>query len=257
MQLWPRLTPVRAEEALEARAGKSFEELALTDWRALEMRTFAPTGGVPISDLELRAFRDRLEDVSRRSGYPKLPTVKDRAAFDREAAVMIAGHAIPVGEGIRPEVWAWIATMLVPHLVVWRWARGASGAKSERFAGPVYRNAIGRLWLAARVLDRGADHGSARWTLLDALGADQVVALIERTTLGGSQVVGRTVGECWVRISPTKRTERLFRESMKALLIHASIRRLEALSEADLSVAVYDQFLHTAARLGMSSLNRE
>jgi hypothetical protein len=167
--------------------------------------------------------------VAKAAGYPDIRTRKAHAAFDHSAQTLLTDFGIPFGEAIRPEMWAWITVELVPHLICWRWADRNGVAKPERFAGPLVRNALGRLWYQGNRLDRGAAHPE-RWLYSQRFTSDQAVALLERSALAGHRELCLAVGKCWSELPASARDEKLFREAMKLLIIKAGIVRLDVLS---------------------------
>lgn len=254
MKLWPRLPLARAAEFVASLPDLSPEALEAR-WQAPEVRVFAATGGVRVTDAALRGLRSGILSAARDCGFPTV-TRGQRGEFDRLAGLLLSEVGIPTGEGLRPEVWAWIATLLLPDVTRWRWERPDGQVGLERFAGSVYRNAFGRLWLSVVTLDRGPSHHD-RWGVLNTLGADQMVALLERPTIAGNPDLGRAIGEAWYALRPQDRTEDLFREAMKALLVQMGVRRLDVLDQKELQRHLHRIFESTGLALGMGPLGRD
>jgi len=84
------------------------------------------------------------------------------------------------------------------------------------------------------------------------MGADQLVALIERTTLSGNRIIVLAVGEAWLAMVPARRSEALFRSAMKRLVVTAGMIALDALSEKDLQGCVASAFEQAEAALAAS-----
>jgi hypothetical protein len=217
-------------------------------WTELTNRVFAPTGGTPIDDGQLRKFAFALEHLASESGYPGDTSRQARSKFDEEVLRFLADHTIPFTEAIRPETWAWIAVLLVPHLVHWRWRDASNNVSLERFAGPLIRNALGRLWYQAQALALDANEPS-RWKYSDPLGADQVVGLLERPSLGAHRGTCLAVAKAWGGLPPKMRSEHLFRETMKSLIITSAVRRFEIMDGPSLDLVVADCFQATHKRL--------
>jgi len=246
MILWPRIPLPRARALAGDLAPLSNMDLRKRRWNDPALRLFAPTGGVPVDDATLRALRAQFDNLALASGFPT-PLGRQSKIFDSALIQMLADYPFSFGEAVRAEMWAWICLILVPHLVHWRWADANGNVKTERYAGGLVRNAFGRLWYQGLALDRGTSH-SNRWLFSDHFGADQAVSLLERTGLSANRNICLAVGSAWVALPHAARTEHLFRETMKALLVRAAVQRLDALDEATVALIVAETFALASAR---------
>lgn len=246
MKLWPRLPLARARVLAAEFEHCSLAQLKSRPWTGTSARLFAPTGGVPVENSTLTRLRSGLEDVATDAGFPTSKSRLDQRRFDDGALKFMADFGIPFGEAIRAETWAWVAVVLVPHLVSWRWPE--SSDRLSRFAGPLVRNAIGRLWYQAHSLDAGGDE-STRWRFCDVFGSDQAVALLERPSLASNRELCLAIGRVWLALPKADRKEVLFRETMKGLIVRAGILRLDLLDSKSLDAAVADTFAKTRRRL--------
>lgn len=251
MKLWPRLPLPRAKALVGDYGNRSLEDLQGTFATNASLKLFAPTGGVPIDDKTLRKLRLELESFAQECGYPETGSKKDRTHFDELVLHFLADLPIDFGEAIRPETWAWIAVVLAPHLVKWRWMGSDGHVSPERYAGPIVRNSFGRLWYQAMALDRGVDSAN-RWLYAEEFGADQTVALLERPSLAANRAVCLAVGKAWLALPPAHRKEELFRQTMKALIVRAGFQRFDVLESRALDQAVSDSFSVTMRRLRIS-----
>lgn len=250
MKLWPRLPLPRARALGAELSGVTVDQLRARPWMSGAPRLFAPTGGVRVDDDTLRRLRVDLESCAEAVGYPHRTGREHRARFDSESLRLLADGPMPFGEAIRAETWAWLTVILVPHVVRWRWSDDDGRVSPERYAGPLLRNALGRLWYQAMSLDRGTTDPH-RWLYVDQFGADQAVALLERPSLASSRVVCLSVARAWAALPESARKERLFRETMKALLVRSAVQRLDVLNARALDEAVDAAFLTTMGRLGL------
>lgn len=246
MILWPRLPVPLARPKAAALAGRNLREIEQEAWSFEAPTQFAPTGGVWVARAAIRSLRKSLEDIARRHGYPSALSRAQLAGYESETMACLVDAGIPLSEALRSETWAWVAVVLVPHLVLWRWPARSDGLRLERFAGPIYRNGLGRLWYQGVALDAGGSP-SARWRLTVALGADQQVALFERPSLCADPSVARAVAEGWLRLDERKRVEATFREAMKLLIVKAAVQRLDVLSASAISGVVDEAFRIAAA----------
>lgn len=241
MRLWPRLPLPRARARVSQLVGRSLEELERASVGATGSLLFAPTGGAPVDQATIRSLRQDLDRTAVRAGYPSIRTRAAHATFDDAALRLLADFPIPVGEAIRPETWAWIAVELVPHLVTWRWTDKNGKVSTERFAGTLVRNSLGRLWYQANRLDRGRTHPD-RWLYSDLFTSDQAVALLERPGLAANRRLCLAIGRVWSELPAKNRREGVFREAMKALIVRAGLIRLDVLDDDMLHQVVDDCF---------------
>lgn len=137
-------------------------------------------------------------------------------------------------EASKPGVWEFFSCVLVCDLVRWRFPGGSDGTPLERLlAGR--RNTFQRLWWRAFVLHE--EQNKQRYELLDLLGEDEIVQIMERPFLAGSRGLSRTVGRELLEASKrhkavSRRT--LMREAQKRLRRLAAFTSFEAVEETDL-----------------------
>lgn len=198
MRRFPRLSPARAKALLAERSGLDVARLRGLSPPAMDHEKFSATGLQRISRNDLAKFRDEVEAVAVEAGYPGYSQAA-RQKFDRDVAVCLASMDLPSGEMLRPDVWAWLAMHLFPHLVQWRFGKEDGAIAEERFLGIVQRNALGRLWLRGRIFDRGGQDNDQRWGLTKAISEDASVAILERTSLASDWRLARALGEGWLR----------------------------------------------------------
>lgn len=205
--------------------------------------SFAASGGNK-SPNQAFSIGVELRNIAMRCGFP---SKLSKAEFDRLAAVHLAQHpALQGGEALRNDVWAFIATVVAPDLVAWRFP----DAGLERYDGGV-RNTFQRLWLRAKALDRGPAHPE-RWTLVNAMPEDAVVQIVERPSLGGRPRVALALGEAWqemIRATPLGLQEDLMRRATKILRLQNEIIDLQYLQDDDLAAATSAAFARARAAL--------
>lgn len=205
--------------------------------------SFAASGGNK-SPHQASSIGQELRSIATRCGFPSSPS---KAEFDRLAAVHLAQHpATQGGEALRNDVWAFIATVIVPDLVAWRFP----GAGPERYEGGV-RNTFQRLWLRAKALDRGPAHAD-RWGLVNAMPEDAVVQIVERPSLGGRPRIALALGEAWqemIRTTPLGCQEDLMRMATKMLRLQNEIIDLQYLQDGDLTATVRTAFARARGAL--------
>lgn len=208
------------------------------DHRALDL-CFAPLESLdvcpPVSrDHERREpLADLIFEVRRATAhanrYPLAATEGDRVTFDAQAArILTRKMDISANEAADPRLWAFLACVVVPDIVRWRFPGGASGTSEERFVGKSrgLRNTLGRLWWRSHLLRTpdGAEDPLGR------LGEDELVQITERTSIAGSPRLATQLADSFLEaVDRYPRVSRsiLMRDAMKR------IRRLAAFVEFD------------------------
>jgi hypothetical protein len=229
--------------ALALSAEDGLEDPAWQD-RALRHERYVSWGALGArraTEAELQALRDSILEIARNRGFPGLTSPSARRDFDTDVAALLGGgELVPEAEALRDDVWSWIATILLPEIVLWRFSRAEA-----RFRGGV-RNTFQRLWARGAALDRG--DGDGRWALLDMLPEDAQVQIFERPGLSGSIRVARGIAEGWARARIGRESHNLEDVTRHAvLLLRASnqVLSLDALADDCLEQKV-DQVFRTA-----------
>jgi hypothetical protein len=173
--------------------------------------SFGASGGSRDADAAVAVTR-QLRELARQCGYPERVPSESRARFDQLAAIALAQEPVlKTGEALRDDVWAFLAAVVAPDVVAWRFPDRAS----HRYAGGV-RNAFQRLWARGTVLDRGEEHPE-RWGLVEALSEDAMVQIFERASLSGNERLARAIAELWVETA-----REIGRGSMEAVMRRAT-----------------------------------
>ncbi|MCK9538037.1 hypothetical protein [Dokdonella sp.] len=197
-----------------------------------EQVRFAATGGTPVTSAQLADLRQNLVTLAERHGFGRTAVRLSLADVDAEIAGWLAeSELFSTGEALRDDVWAFIAAILAPDIVHWRF-----GAAMERYAGGV-RNTFQRLWMRGRALDRGIGH-PARWQLLEELNEDALVQIIERPSIGGDGVLALAVAEAWLRAARhhgRPSMEAIMRRAILKIRVRNEIRSLADLPPGDLA----------------------
>ncbi|ATD67512.1 hypothetical protein CNR27_08750 [Luteimonas chenhongjianii] len=241
VRLMPRLTALGVARILEDSDGDvpdPAKALAVVNDRS-SMLSYAASGGARSSGLADELGRE-IRRIATTCGFPENSSQTARAKLDQELAIYLGAHeGLATGEALRNDVWAYLATVVTPDVVGWRFVKG----DSSRFEGGV-RNAFQRLWMRGATLDRGED-SSDRWGLVRALSEDASVAIFERSSISGNASVALAIAEGWVgfaeRIGRAS-MEPVMRRAVKLLRLRNEVRDLAGLSQADLKSVVSDCF---------------
>lgn len=202
------------------------------------MLSYAASGGHKDPGVTV-SIGERLRQIAGDSGFPEDSSSAAYSRFDRSAAIYLAEvPELSTGEGLRDDVWAFIATVVVPDVVDWRFP----GRSRDRFLGGV-RNALQRLWIRGRVLDRGL--GAAdRWGLIDILKEDAAVQIFERPGIFGQPPLARALAEGYVRAleKGAHGLEDIMRRATKLLRLRNEVFDLGGLPADELTRVVDDCF---------------
>lgn len=216
--------------------------------------TYAASGGSPVSREFLRALRSALLKLAGDCGFPERGSAIDRARFDELASIHLAEVSeLGGGEALRDDVWAFLATVILPDLVAWRFAE----RPAERFHGGV-RNAFQRLWMRGKILDRGPG-ADRRWELLAELTEDAMVQITERPSIGGDALLARGFAEAWVRASlrlGRPAMEDVTREAVIRLRLRNQIQLLSETNDSELAAAMDSFFTSHPVPSPLGWLNR-
>lgn len=246
--LLPRLTAIGVSSILD-----SVGSDPLTPERAKailnegsSMLSYAASGGNRSEETTL-GVGTAIREIAVNSGFPGNPSQVARAKFDHDAAVFLASRAdLRTGESLRDDVWSYIATVVLPDVVSWRFPDLAS----HRFEGGV-RNALQRLWSRGTVLDRGENHPD-RWGLVRSLSEDAAVQIFERASISGNRPLAVALAEGWVRMAARigrGSMEPVMRQATKVIRLRNEIVDLAGISP-ELLGALVDSCFELAWRPG-------
>lgn len=237
--LFPRLNS--ANSKLLAEKYSQLSPLQISEcnvWDALEGVTYAPTGGVKLSEDTLSSLRSELLSLAEGEGFPDARTLEAQRSFDLKLSRRLLNLPIVNAETLRDEVWAYLTCRLVPEIVAWRFGReDDDGWKTspERLL-PGVRNAFQRLWWRVAILRDPTNEEDELWLLDSTAGGlteDNFVQLLERPGISTYRNLTQTIAHEFVRYRQfAKSTEDLSEED---LLREAMVRisRLGAFANLD------------------------
>lgn len=239
--LLPRLTALGVSNILDSVGTgplTSLKARAVLEVGA-SMLSYAASGGRRSDDLASQVGHE-IRDIALRSGFPDNPSQVARSRFDHEAAIFLASHPdFGSGESLRDDVWSYLATVMLPDIVSWRYPDRAP----HRFSGGV-RNTLQRLWFRGRVLDRGHEHPD-RWGLVRSLSEDAAVQIFERASIGGNTPLALAMAEEWVSMA-TKigrgRMEPIMRRATKLVRLRNEIVDIAGLPSEERAALVASCF---------------
>lgn len=205
---------------------------------------FTPTGGNRIEPEQLLTLRTSVLELARDAGYPRAASEDQRLSFDAVAAVALYSRMhIPPAEAAKPGVWAFLACVMMPDIVRWRFPGGPGGSAIDRFL-PGRRNTIQRLWWRAFLMHDPKREDNPYGALV-LLGEDEIVQIMERPNLAGirplTHHVARELISAAVRYPGIPRRD-LIREAQKRLLRLSAFVSFDALGADELAASVREVF---------------
>lgn len=251
MVLFPLLPHHVALQIAESARSASVQSLAASAATEHAACVYTPTGGIRATSTRLADLRRGLLKLAEAAGYPEAPNQQQAADFDAEAAVALAVlMPIAPAEAIKGGLWEFLSCILLPDLVRWRF-RGQGGETSiDRFVSG-RRNTYQRLWWRSFHLSSGTQPDGRLRELLQSLGEDELVQLMERPSIAGIEGLPAAIAEGLLSASvnysgiATRRV--LIREAQKRFLRLSSFLSLEALSREEASRQVDAVFTQVAA----------
>lgn len=248
LRLLPRLNSLGMSRINELTSGKpaglSNITSAFQDYASLI--SFAASGGTKTVETSSQLAR-AIKDVAAELGFPQTATPLAKADFDYRVTILLAGNAdLRSGEALRDDVWAFVTTILLPDIVIWRFPDAAR----DRFVGGI-RNTFQRLWIRGLVLDRGAE-ASDRWALVRELTEDAMAQIFERPSISGNRCLAAALAEGWLRCSGAigrQNMEDIMRKVTKLIRLQNEIRDLSYLPGEELAALIDSVFLQVRAPL--------
>lgn len=249
VMLLPRLHAADVEIALEELESRGFIP-EISHVSANSGAWYAASGGraSPESATEIA---EKIRRIAHNCDFPSSDGQTDRTRFDNLASACLASEVpeLSSGEAYRDDVWAFLATVLLPDIVKWRFPVPAP----ERFHGGV-RNAFQRLWIRGTVLDQGVN-STNRWNLVGKLSEDAMVQIFERASLSSKPPLARAIAQVWVEYSkniPHNQMEEVMRAAIKLIRLQNKIINLSVLPEPELLKSIRQQFLRAASSVRAS-----
>jgi hypothetical protein len=247
IDLFPRLDPLAVAQSLEqldTLISEASRPLAVG--RLPATTRYSASGGSQLDLSVLADFRAQIIAIASDCGFPERGATSDRARFDLLATSLLAEFApFESGEADRDDVWAFLATILLPDVVQWRF----SGRSADRFHGGI-RNTFQRLWMRAWALDCGPETGEQRWLYVRELTEDALVQLTERPSIGADPRLCQVIAKEWVETSRRigrSPMEDVMRRAIIDLRIRNEVRMTGALSADQLDASVAEAFANAAA----------
>lgn len=231
--LWPRLNQAAAEARLRELRAMDAASLAQA-WRVSHpAQTYASTGGARATDANLRSVREVVVDVACDHGYPG--PVGDPVKFDRRLAPrLFAAMPMAVGEASARQLWNFVSIVLAPDVTAWRFGF----ANLERWlCSDRTRHTFARLWWHACLLTTPTENGRDT-SLLDRLSESDLNQLLERTSIGGSRPLVRSLARAIVDLHPSARTREVVRDASLRVLRLMSIVDFSAIDQASVDEIV-------------------
>lgn len=249
MLIYPQLPYPAAAALAEALRTESITQAAAQAACEHLDAVFTPTGGNRIEVDQLQNLRTSLVDLAQDAGYPLPTTEEKRLGFDAVAAVALYRRMhISPAEAAKGGVWSFLACVLMPDLVRWRFPGGGDGSTLDRFM-PGRRNTFQRLWWRAFLM-HDPNREDNPYGALVHLGEDEIVQIMERPNLAAIRPVTHHVTRELLAAAarrPDISRRELIREAQKRLLRLSAFVSFDALDDEELAASVRDVFDSVAA----------
>jgi hypothetical protein len=203
---------------------------------------YAPVGGSRVPKQVLVGIRESIAGIARSCGYPSTLNRKAAREFDARAAEALHRNmAISPHEASAATVWQFMACVMLPHVVRWRFPGRSAVTVPERFLGGP-RNTFQRLWWRAEIL-RDESVAAKPYHLLSRLNEDELVQLMERPMLAGDRMLTRRIASVFLEsadpalsrdVLPESRRMVLMRDVQKRIMRLTSILDFAVLNDSEL-----------------------
>jgi hypothetical protein len=241
--LLPQIPHSFALEMAERHATSDVADLAHQASNRHEKQVFSSTGGNQVSASEL----DELARAVRQVRDAHRPTSADGPLV----RVLHPWMNLSRHEASLEGVWAFLACVLLPDVVRWRFPGEKTPADRFLGGGRGLRNVFGRAWWRGELLfDESPPAGRDAYWLTDALSEDEIIGIVERPRA----VATRTLAVALARaLLQTKCGEvprmQVAREGLKQLLRLGYFVEFDALQGEELRVACESLFRRSVMRL--------
>jgi len=257
MNLLPQLPSLKAKVILEDIASESNCEVLdpKGDFK-VEGIFYVPTGGQIINDENLEKLRNNIVEKAKEYGFPST-SQKSFLDFEFEVAKILSNWPYlwidgePSGESFRNDFWSFLAIVLMPDIVCWRWGFPPDGEPKKswsiRFIGGG-RNAFQRIFRRIISLDRGPNHED-RYGLIRELKEDDFSNILERTSLGSNSRIAIPLAEEYLAMRKRRKDMKasnqlkIYREATKDLRSYGVVQSLDVINLDDLKKLISDVFL--------------
>lgn len=238
--IYPRLDTTIARELLHDRRNCTLEELK--DLGELSHPSAAPAavGGTPATEARLEEVQSAVRLCAAEAGFPDRMKQGNEQTFDRPCATALyETMRIVPGDAATTEVWTFMTVVLVPEIAPWRYPN----TPEERQLGRP-RNTLRRLWWRAWSLGPDLDEAPDGCS---PLGEDEFVAIMERTSLSGSQTLARAIrdgiwrAEIAGRREPRSKLMRQLALRVRARRSHIALDTLDPAQLEDLIDEMIDE----------------
>lgn len=220
--VWPRLSEAPARQIL--RDIVDLDPRKLREIATIHHPDAAPVeiGGHRVDDSVIEELRDRIRERAGICGFPEPLNKGAVGGFDRPVTrILHSTMNIVPADAASERVWNYVTLVLLPDVAVWRWPMRAT----NRLLGHP-RNAFRRLWWRAEVV--GPD-------LIDApngLGEDELVNIMERSTIAASSRLSRALAEKIFNSQTSMARSEVMRDSAKRLLRIQAVLATDILADS-------------------------
>lgn len=229
--VWPRLPEAAARALLNDIEGKNPAELRASASLFHPDAAEVEVGGRKVGKSVIENVCHNLRSCADGLGFPEPLNRAAVTRFDRPATrILHDSMRIVVSDAAADGVWSYLSLVALPDLSVWRWPERAP----DRLLGRP-RNVFRRLWWRGEVI------GSDLIDVKGGLGEDELVNIMERTTLAANRKLARAMASAVVGLGETgvARSE-VMRDLGRRVLRTQSVLCLDALDSGQVRAVVAD-----------------
>ncbi len=254
MLLYPELPGPVAESLIDRLASLSLDEARQESNIWHPAATYAATGGNRADSKALMRLQKMMRETAQQHGYPDRPDARQKRDFDAASGRLLHQEMyITPSEASKAEVWNFIACVLLPDIVRWRFPGANNVTNREHFQGKnrALRNPFGRVWWRAHILYQPGTESP--YGLLDRLGEDELVQIMERPGIAGSPVLAKQICYSFLETCQTNgkisNASALLRDAMKRLRRLLPLISFDALDEDMLRQLINGIFAESSSAL--------
>ncbi|MBX3738961.1 MAG: hypothetical protein KF715_19870 [Candidatus Didemnitutus sp.] len=233
------------EKLAAERAALGIDDCRRARATAHRASVYLPTGGsvrAPVS--HLAELAERLTEIAMRHGYPHEQARNTDADAEWSECLHRFLRLTP-HQAAHEGMWHFMTLVLVPDLVRWRWGTSRGPDASDRWITTRHRqrNTFGRLWWRCAVLHEAG--APAPYHRIHALGEDELVQLMERTSLSGNRRLAGVTADLLLettRANPDVNRATLLRDQQKRILRLGAFMEFQAAGDEELRALVRETF---------------
>lgn len=240
MRVFPELAARHAQALYPDLRGANLKDLVARSATSHGL-AFYPPLGERVSEKEIQELQEAVRGAAMQFGYPSrvLPSSQIRQFNQTMTSVVHAKMNIPAGVARRAGTWNFLACVVLPDIVHWRWADEEGIVHRDRYIqNSRRRNLFWRAWWWGELLfDNDAEEP---YHLVSRLGEDNMENIFGRASIASHPRLCLAVAS---RLASHPRAgQDLLRDAMKRILRFLPFLCIEAMNQENLDALVAEMF---------------